>query len=396
MNIKERALAAVNFSGVDRIPTTYRGIDYLTESLFKYLGLGSFDNIQKKYKDFLNELGADFWSSGQCPGAFSYFNPECNHPVPELPLINDSAYFYTLGIKSRLKLIEKYNYNTIVWWDDPPLANIESENEISEGFLTSKLDYFEFDKFVNKLSVDSKKRILNKKINARHLNYENLRNSQEDFICMGTLNEPFIICSYLRGMEQFLMDMVSNTRLAGRIIAEVSDFCIEFNKRELGGFGDKAEWYSMWDDVASQDGLLFDPRLFKKYFLPIYKELIGNSKKYGLVFSWHCCGNVNDILSLMIDAGIDVFEVVQTSARDMGIEEIFRKYSGDICLHGGIDVQKLLISGTPEDVRDEVKKIIDLWGDNGGIILAPSHEALPETPVENIAAIYKTVAEEMG
>ncbi len=286
MNIKERALAAVNFSGVDRIPTTYRGIDYLTESLFKYLGLGSFDNIQKKYKDFLNELGADFWSSGQCPGAFSYFNPECNHPVPELPLINDSAYFYTLGIKSRLKLIEKYNYNTIVWWDDPPLANIESENEISEGFLTSKLDYFEFDKFVNKLSVDSKKRILNKKINARHLSYENLRNSQEDFICMGTLNEPFIICSYLRGMEQFLMDMVSNTRLAGRIIAEVSDFCIEFNKRELGGFGDKAEWYSMWDDVASQDGLLFDPRLFKKYFLPIYKELIGNSKKYGLVFSW--------------------------------------------------------------------------------------------------------------
>ncbi len=85
--------------------------------------------------------------------------------------------------------------------------------------------------------------------------------------------------------------------------------------------------------------------------------------------------------------------MVQTSARDMGIEKIFKKYGKDICFHGGIDVQKLLISGGPKDIRNEVIKIMDLWGDQGGIILAPSHESLPETPVENIAAIYNSVAE---
>ncbi|GAJ22721.1 unnamed protein product, partial [marine sediment metagenome] len=59
------------------------------------------------------------------------------------------------------------------------------------------------------------------------------------------------------------------------------------------------------------------PELFKKYFLPIYKKLIENVKKYNLFFGWHCCGSVHDVLPLMIDAGIDVFDVVQTSARDM-------------------------------------------------------------------------------
>lgn len=54
MNIKERVLAAVNFSGIDRIPTAYRGIDYLTGELFKYLGLGNFDNLETKYKVFFS------------------------------------------------------------------------------------------------------------------------------------------------------------------------------------------------------------------------------------------------------------------------------------------------------------------------------------------------------
>ena len=191
-------------------------------------------------------------------------------------------------------------------------------------------------------------------------------------------------------------DLVSNKKLAEGIISEVSDFCIEFNRRGLEGFGYKAELYSMWDDVADQNGLMFNPELFKKYFLPIYKEFINNSKKYDLIFSWHCCGNVNAILPYMIEAGIDIFDVVQTSAKDMEIENIYKLYEKDICLHGGIDVQKLLVSGKPIDVENEVKKIIELWGDDGGIILAPSHEAVPDTPIENIITIYKTVNDLMN
>ncbi len=394
MKIKQRVLAAVNFKKVDKIPTAYRGIGYLSESLYKYFGFKNY--TIEKYKKFLNNLGADIWSDGQCPGAFSYFIPECRYPIPEYPLIKDSAYFYSLDIKSKLKLIEKYKYNTIVWWDDPPLADIDSHYELRDGFLTSKLDYFRFDKFINKLVVSTERKFNDMKVDLDYSEYKNFKNMPNDFICMGTLNEPFIICCYLRGMERFLIDLASNIKLAERIIAEVSDFCTEFNKRELEGFGNKAEWYSMWDDVADQNGLMFKPELFKKYYLPIYKRLIENSKKHNLVFSWHCCGNVNDILPFMVEAGIDVFDVVQTSARNMEIEKIYKSYGKDVCLHGGIDVQKLLIFGKPTDIENEVKKIIDLWEDRGGIIIAPSHEALPETPVENIIAIYETVNKVMS
>jgi len=184
--------------------------------------------------------------------------------------------------------------------------------------------------------------------------------------------------------------MAFNKKLAEAIVKEVGDFCLEFNRRELKGFGKKAEWYSMWDDVAGQYGLMFSPDIFKKFFLPVYKELIANAKKYNLIFSWHCCGNVNEILPLMIDTGIDVFDVVQTSAKDMELENIHKLYGRSVCLHGGIDVQKLLIQGSPASIKEEVKKVIDLWGNNGGVILGPSHEALPETPIENVLAIYES------
>lgn len=387
MNIKERVLAAINHKKVDKIPTCYRGIDFLSRSLFKHYRFKEYNILE--YRKFLKCLGADIWSNGQCPGLFSYFIPETSYPDPENPWIKESAYFYTLGIKSRLKLIEKYNYNTIVWWDEPPLADIDSYNELQKGFLTSKLNNYKFDEFINKTFIDRDFR------ESDFLGYNNFIGSTDDLICMGSLNEPFIICCYLRGEENFLMDLVSNKKLAEGIISEVSDFCIEFNKRELEGFGSKAELYSMWDDVANQNGLMFNPELFRKYFLPIYEGLIKNSKKYDLIFTWHCCGNVNDILPNMIEAGIDIFDVVQTSARDMEIEKIYKRYGKDICLHGGIDVQKLLVSGKPKDVENEVKKIIELWGDNGGIILAPSHEAVPDTPIENIITIYKTVNDVM-
>jgi len=75
----------------------------------------------------------------------------------------------------------------------------------------------------------------------------------------------------------------------------------------------------------------------------------------------------------------------------MTIENVHRLYGNHVCLHGGLDVQKLLVEKSTQEVRDEVRKIMDLWGKRGGIILAPSHETLPDTPIENVLAIYETL-----
>ena len=190
------------------------------------------------------------------------------------------------------------------------------------------------------------------------------------------------------GMENFLMSLSFNKKLVEKLIYEVGEFAIEFNRRELESYEGQAEYYGSWDDVAGQHNLMFDPEIFKKYFLPIYKKIIEQVKRYDLIFGWHCCGSVNKVLPDMIDAGIDIFDVVQTSAKDMDIENIYKLYGKKVCLHGGIDIQNLLVKRSREDIRREVKKIKKLWKNDGGIILAPSHLIVPDCPIENVIAMY--------
>lgn len=378
MNIKERVLAAVDFKEVDRIPTTYRGVGVFSESLMKFLKIEDPGNLTKNYKILLNKIGADLWASGSKIGKFSTFIPAYNGPPPIDPYVDDGFMLHTIGIHSKSGTVREYNYNYPVVGVDPPLADIDSADEIEEDLLATRLDLFDFKSMINK--------------NNKDLGYEEIKNGGDEFVCIGSLTNFFMICCYLRGMDNFLMDLAFNIKLAERIIGEVGKFCLEFNRRELLEFGEKAEYYGTWDDFAGQNGLMISPELFKKYFLPLYRELIENNKKHGLVFSWHCCGSIHEILPHMIDAGIDVFDVVQTSAKDMGLENIYKLYGKSVCLHGGIDIQELLIQKSPVEIREEVKKVKDLWGNRGGIILAPSHEVMPDTPIENILTIYEEIA----
>ncbi len=368
MNRKERIIAAIGLKDVDKIPSTFRANDYLSQKLMEYFGFSDPLSFGKNHHEFLEHLKADYWSTGTKLDKFSILLPKFKGMRPQDPYMDDGNYFYTIGIKSIKAHMSAYDIDYPNIGVEPSLCDISSVDDLKTGFLTTKLDLFEFEKMQNR--------------------YGEIDTGEDGMVCLGTLNSLFMICCYLRGMENFLMDLAFNKQLAEALIAEVGAFCIEFNKRELANAGDKAMYCGAWDDVAGQDGMMFDPALFKKYFLPIYKKLIENNKRYGLFFGFHICGSVHEVLPMLIDAGIDVFDVVQTSAKDMSIDNIHRLYGNSVCLHGGLDIQKLLVEGTPQKVREEVKKIKELWSKNGGIILAPTHLTLPDTPIENILAIY--------
>jgi uroporphyrinogen decarboxylase len=243
----------------------------------------------------------------------------------------------------------------------------------------SRLEAFDFNRMVNP---------------HRDISPEEAAASPDNLVSVGTLSSVFMICAYLRGMEAFLADLAAHRRLAERLVGEVGEFVVEFNRRELEAMRGKALYYGTWDDVAGQQGALFSPKLFTELFVPVYRRLIDNAHRHGLCFGWHCCGSVHEVLPPMIDAGIDVFDVVQTSARDMYLEELHGRYGRHVCFHGAVDVQKDLVEGRPADIRRVVRRIRELWGTRGGIILAPSHETLPDTAPENLLAIYETAAEQ--
>ena len=379
MNPRQRYFAAARRQPVDRIPTHFRASKVLTRRLMAYFGIDPAGGLGSA-EALLARLGADFWASGSRADAWATFLPAYRGPQPQPPHSTDASYFYTLGIPvlGSGADAQGFEYPAYV---DPPLARVERASDIPAGYLTQRLKDFDFDNMVNRQAGAPQAA-------GEPLSCEALAARDDHVICIGVLNNLFMICSYLRGMEQFLMDLALDRALAERLIGEVGEFCLEFNRRYLAAFGAQADVYASWDDVAGQDGMLFSPVLFRRYFQPLYREMIAEVKRHGLIYSWHCCGSVHQVLTLMIDAGIDVLDVVQTSARDMDLETMYRRYGQDICLSGGIDVQKLLVSGTPAQVRAEVRRAHDLWGTHGGIVLGPSHEAAPETPIENVLAIY--------
>ena len=376
MTKRERVLSAVQHKEVDRIALTFRASKYLTIMLMKHFGFKDPDDFAGNRERFLHNIGADFWSSGSKVDKYSTFIPAYRGEKPKPPYVDDGTFFYTIGINAKPGNMESYDIDYPNVGVDPPLAAAQRPSDIKSGFLMRRLDDYDFKNMHNKY---------------REATPHDLSGSDDAIVSIGTLSSLFMICCYLRGMENFLMDLACNEPLAERLIGEVGEFCLEFNRRELDVMGEQAEYYGTWDDVAGQNGMLFSPDLFRKHFLPIYRKLIDQNKSHGLIFGWHVCGSVHDVLPMMIDAGIDVFDVVQTSARDMEIENVYRHYGGNVCLHGGLDVQKLLVERSELEVREEVRKIMDLWGNRGGIILAPSHETLPDTPIGNVLVIYETV-----
>ena len=394
MTNKERLKAAVSFKEVDRLPVIYRGTPYIDKQLLKKFkiinDIGDYDlNIMvKKRKEFLENLGADFWSYGAGLTALSTFVPKYTGPKTGF---FDRGYFSTLGIKfENRKVSEKYDYS-FPMITHHPWQSCESPGEI-KGSLTKKMGNYDFKTLVNSIVVADEYPVSD--LGEEIYHYQAFENNEDDIIGKGrVLSMPFMMCAYLRGMDKFLLDMAGNKKMADAIVNEVNEFVIEFNTRYLNESDYcQGDYFNTWDDVCMQNGALFSPDSFKKYFIPTWKKLIDIVKSRGMIFHWHCCGNVNDILPMMIDAGIDVFGVLQTSAENMDLKTFYKKFGKDVCVHGGIDVQKLMIEGTPKEIREEVAVIKELWGTGGGMLAGPSHELLPETPIENILALYDALS----
>lgn len=90
----------------------------------------------------------------------------------------------------------------------------------------------------------------------------------------------------------------------------------------------------------------------------------------------------------LIHAGLNVLNPVQPQAMDVRV--LAREYGGKVCFNGGVDVQGTLIHGTPQDVRGEVDNLVDLFGRcDGGYIGGTSHSIMPETPLDNVIALYQ-------
>ena len=148
----------------------------------------------------------------------------------------------------------------------------------------------------------------------------------------------------------------------------------------------------MGDDWGTQQGLFIKPDDWRRYFKPCYKKIFRKIRNIDAHAMMHSCGNILDIVGDLIDCGVQVINPVQSQAMDVRL--LGERYRGKICFSGGVSNQKTLTSGTPDDVREEVRFLIDhLATDRGGYVISPDQSMQPNVPLRNINAFLDACLE---
>jgi uroporphyrinogen decarboxylase len=191
---------------------------------------------------------------------------------------------------------------------------------------------------------------------------------------------------FLRGMEQFLVDMLLEPLLAEALLDRILEFNLAVIERvcqmDIDGiiFG---------DDYGSQRGLLISPQHWRRFLKPRLQQQFGLTKQYGKVACLHSCGDVTAVVPDLIEIGLDVLNPLQPEVLDLSW--LKREYGKDLCFYGGISTQQTLPFGTPDDVRAEVRERIEVMAQDGGYIIAPGITVLADTPLENVLAFVDAV-----
>ena len=202
----------------------------------------------------------------------------------------------------------------------------------------------------------------------------------------------------MMGLEPFMMSLVDDPKYAERLTGRLTDLYIESCDRYLDEVGQYIQVFLFWDDVTGQDGWLISPETYRKIIKPNQRRLFEAIKrKTDAKIFYHGCGAAFELVGDLIDIGVDIFNPVQVSARGMDTKRLKETYGRDIVFWGGgVDTQRVLPFGTPEQVRDEVKRRIDDLAPGGGFVFAAVHNIQALVPPENVVAAFDTALEYGG
>jgi len=343
MTSRERVFAALAHKQPDRCP-----VDLLLESttcntLMQYFHVNS---QQELYDIFEADMQFVFPDS----------------TLPPVEILPDGTWFNRFGCHMRrvknifCEYVEQLSY---------PLAYVQEMDDFKAYDKWPDATAYDWAHFSEKIGSLHDKRII--KLHAGGL-YE--------------------IAWQLRGQEQFLMDMALDPEIPHYIMNKLCDYWCDYIRYAMEAAGDKIDIVYTYDDIATQTSLIMSPDMLREFVYPYHEKVNSVIKSYGKTILYHSCGAVFSQIGALKSLPIDILNPLQPMASGMDFSKIKEVWGDSLCFHGGVDVQSTLPHGTPEDVRNEVRRNIAVLGKNGGYILAPSHYIQNDTPIENILAMY--------
>ena len=205
----------------------------------------------------------------------------------------------------------------------------------------------------------------------------------------------------VRGYEKWYMDTVVDPEGVEKLLERMMEDKIRYwdlviNWAIHHGKAEEIQVVAECDDLGSQEATIIDPGQLRSMVIPRLKRIFQHVKgrlPHVKIF-FHTCGAVRELLPDLIDAGMDILNPVQFSAAGMELRGL-KKDFGDVLTFwgGGVDTQQTLNKGTPDQVRDEVKRILDIMAPGGGFVFTPVHNIQHDVSPENFWAMWDTLQE---
>jgi len=190
----------------------------------------------------------------------------------------------------------------------------------------------------------------------------------------------------LVAMENLLIYMLTDKRFVNLLLDKILEYNLGIVEHacsldiDIIRFG---------DDWGHQRGLIMGIDLWREFIKPRIKEMYQLAKSKGKYVMIHCCGKVDELFPDLIECGLDIFNPFQPEVMD--VFQMKRFYGERLCFYGGISTQRTLPYGTVAEVKDEVKRLIEFVGEDGGYIASPAHDIPADAEAENIAAMIEVL-----
>ena len=194
----------------------------------------------------------------------------------------------------------------------------------------------------------------------------------------------------VRDIEDWYMSSIIRPDYVKEVYERQTDIALQNLKMFHQAVGERMAVINLCGaDFGSQSSLMLSPSVFREFYLPYYKKMTDwiHANTSWKVFK-HCCGAIEPLIPLLIESGFDILNPVQISAEGMVPELLKQKYGDKIVFWGcGVDTQKTLPYGTPEDVYNEVRNLVDIFNKNGGFVFNTVHNVQPNISVKNFLAM---------
>jgi uroporphyrinogen decarboxylase len=192
----------------------------------------------------------------------------------------------------------------------------------------------------------------------------------------------------VRGWEEWFVDLVERPAWVHRLCRMFTDFYLSDYTRAAEATNGRIDIYLLISDLGSQGRPLISVGMFREFVAPYLGEMVDLIHQLGGKAMYHSCGAIHSFIPDLIALGVDILDPIQPASPEMSPERLHREFGDQLCFHGGIDMQRLLPKGSPQEVAETVRRYCEALGSQGGYILGPAHLFQPDVPPENILAMY--------